>query len=76
MTFLWETPYVILEGLAWLLSGALWVLGIARAHIGTLKIAGKNIPHALPTIDGVSWEMIKAGSCGFSQIDREELDDE
>jgi hypothetical protein len=45
-------------------------------HIGTPKIASKNLPQVFPTIDGISWEMVQPGYGGFSQIDREELDDE
>jgi hypothetical protein len=45
-------------------------------HIGTLKIASKTLPQVFPTIDGISWEMVQPCYGGFSQIDREELDDE
>jgi hypothetical protein len=69
-------PHVVLEGLALLLSAAPEVPGSARVHIGALEVAGKDLPQVIPTVYCISLEMVQLGPHGFSQIDREKLDDE
>jgi hypothetical protein len=72
----WETPNLILKGLAWLLSAALQVLGVARTLVRALEVDSEDLPEILPAIDDVSWQMIQQGPGGVDQIDGEELDDE
>jgi hypothetical protein len=71
-----KTPNVVSEGLALLLAVAPEVPGGAGVHIGALEVAGKGLPQVIPMVYDVSREMVQLGSGGFSQIDREELDDE
>jgi hypothetical protein len=44
VTLLGEMSDVVLEGLALLLPAAPKVLGVARAHIGALEVASKDLP--------------------------------
>jgi hypothetical protein len=45
-------------------------------HVGALEIASKDLLKVVPTIDGVSQKMVQPGHGRFSQIYREELDNE
>jgi hypothetical protein len=76
MTLLGKMSNVILEGLALLLPVAPEDPRVAGVHIGALVVAGKDLPLVIPTVYSVSREMVQQGSGGFSEIDREELNDE
>jgi hypothetical protein len=76
VALLGETPNVVTKGLALLLPAAPEVPGVTGVHIGALEVAGKGFPQVVPTVYGVSREMVQQGSGGFSQIDWAELDDE
>jgi hypothetical protein len=45
-------------------------------QVYVLKIAGEDLPQIIPTVDGVSQQMVQPGPSRFGQIYREELDDE
>jgi hypothetical protein len=50
-----------MEGFTRLLSVALQISGVARAHIRALKVAGEDFSEVIPTIDDISWQMVQPG---------------
>jgi hypothetical protein len=74
MTLLGETPNVVPQGFALLLSATLQISRIAGLHVCALKIAGKDIIEIFPTIDRVLRQVVKPGTRCVGQENGEELD--
>jgi hypothetical protein len=59
-----EAPNVFTEGIAWLLSATVQVLGFVRSHVRALEVAREDLKacedlfEILPTIDHVSQQVV------------------
>jgi hypothetical protein len=62
VAFLWETRAVISEGFAQLLPAALQIPRVTRTHVHALDVAGEDLSEDIPTMNDVSWQMIKPGA--------------
>jgi hypothetical protein len=67
---------VVTEGLVWLLSIVLEVLGALKAHVGVLKVPHEDLLQVRPILDGAGREVLQPCSGQVDQEQGEVADDE
>jgi len=65
-----------LEGLSWLLSAVLEVLGVPRAFVRALEVSHKGLSQVRPIVDPIGREMLEPSTCRVGELEQEVLNDE
>jgi hypothetical protein len=71
-----KSPDVVLEGLSRLLTAASEILGVPRAHVCALEVAGEGFDQVVPVGDLRRRQMLQPGSGGIEEEHGKVADDE
>jgi hypothetical protein len=71
-----ESSDVVPERLSQLLAAASEILGVPRAHVRALEVAGEGLDQVVPVGDLSQRQMLQAGSSGVGEEQGEVADDE